>query len=56
MQRRTALSLRPISQKCYADPRSPMHFNSDSDGKKLIFSTLTLTLNIQGGPDVKNHY
>nr|XP_023012859.1 ATPase family AAA domain-containing protein 2-like [Leptinotarsa decemlineata] len=32
IQRRTALSLRPISQKSYADPHSPLHFNSDSDG------------------------
>ncbi|XP_023313118.1 ATPase family AAA domain-containing protein 2 isoform X1 [Anoplophora glabripennis] len=31
IQRRTALSLRPISQKCYTDPHSPLHFNSDSD-------------------------
>ncbi|KAF7283951.1 hypothetical protein GWI33_022776 [Rhynchophorus ferrugineus] len=30
MLRRTALSLRPISQKCYAD-HSPIHFDSDSD-------------------------
>ncbi|CAH1164178.1 unnamed protein product [Phaedon cochleariae] len=32
MQRRSALSLRPISQKSYADPNSPLHFNSDSEG------------------------
>lgn len=32
IQRRTALSLRPISQKSYADPHSPLHFNSDSEG------------------------
>lgn len=31
IQRRTALSLRPISQKSYADPHSPLPFNSDSD-------------------------
>nr|CAI5851539.1 unnamed protein product [Callosobruchus analis] len=31
LQRRTALSLRPIRQKCYADPRSPSHYNSDSE-------------------------
>ncbi|VEN54790.1 unnamed protein product [Callosobruchus maculatus] len=31
LQRRTALSLRPIRQKCYADPRSPAHYNSDSE-------------------------
>ncbi|XP_072379827.1 ATPase family AAA domain-containing protein 2-like isoform X1 [Diabrotica undecimpunctata] len=33
MQRRTALSLRPIRQKCYADSLSPSHFNSDSEGR-----------------------
>ncbi|KAG5890641.1 hypothetical protein JTB14_034931 [Gonioctena quinquepunctata] len=47
IQRRTALSLRPISQKCYADPHSPLHFNTDSDvgvrrskRKRLNFSWL----------------
>ncbi|XP_057664166.1 ATPase family AAA domain-containing protein 2-like isoform X2 [Diorhabda carinulata] len=33
IQRRTALSLRPISQKCYADPHSPLQFNSDSESR-----------------------
>ncbi|CAH0551689.1 unnamed protein product [Brassicogethes aeneus] len=32
IERRTALSLRPISQKCYNDEtHSPLHFNSDSE-------------------------
>lgn len=31
IQRRTALSLRPIRQKCYADPHSPLQFNTDSE-------------------------
>lgn len=34
IERRTALSLRPISLKSYADPHSPLAFNSDSDGEK----------------------
>lgn len=40
IERRTALSLRPISSKSYADPHSPMNCNSeDSDVEKT--STLT---------------
>lgn len=34
IERRTALSLRPISTKSYVDPHSPLAFNSDSDGEK----------------------
>lgn len=33
MQRRTALSLRPVSQKSYVDTLSPDHYNSDSEGQ-----------------------
>lgn len=33
--RRTALSLRPLRQKSYAD-LSPIHFDTDSDGKSLL--------------------
>lgn len=32
IRRREALSLRPVSQS-YADPHSPLPFNSDSEGK-----------------------
>lgn len=33
IERRTALSLRPISCKSYADPHSP-HFNTESEDDK----------------------
>lgn len=54
IQRRTALSLRPISQKCYADPHSPLHFNSDSEGR-VRRSTRKRPLNMSWLDDSQMH-
>ncbi|KAF5301316.1 hypothetical protein FQA39_LY10714 [Lamprigera yunnana] len=37
LEKRTALSLRPISSKCYADPHSPLTYNTDeSNPEKYV--------------------
>ncbi|KAF5307164.1 hypothetical protein FQR65_LT00680 [Abscondita terminalis] len=36
LEKRTALSLRPLRSKCYADPHSPLPYNSDDSGQDKV--------------------